>query len=138
MTLEQLFAEALKNAQTVKAVATPEQIANLNYVEFKPFTSDKCLLGQLTGNAYSDEAKAILPKTQVTRATYNQWDVLFGLHHETDYRVSFEKMEIIEPSEEHPASSTPLEAFLMLDTNSNELYEYLKGERETFEPRMLK
>lgn len=137
MTLEQLFAEALKNAQTVKAIATPEQIANLDYEKFKAFTSDLCLLGQLTGNAYSDEAKAILPKTIVTRATFKSIEVMFGLHHEADYRIDFDKITFIEPSEEFPASSTPLEAFLMLKTNSNELFEYLKGERETFEPRML-
>jgi hypothetical protein len=134
MTLENLFAKVTENVSTLKPLLTNEEIAKLNHSELRPFTCDNCLFGQMTGGSDSDRAKEILPKE--FRASYSIPALYSIFGTPTDFRVGFDSIQFKEIEEGQSPYFTALEIYLMLDTNSSELYEYLKGERETFEPRL--
>lgn len=137
MTLELLFEGTKRNVETLKSALTDEQKDKLDYATFQPLSHDRCLLGQLTGSANSDVANALLPKEY--SASYKLIGVFEGLfQHSQDFRLaSFDRFTFYETSETRPVTFAPVELFLMLNTNSNELYEYLKGQRDSFEPRLL-
>lgn len=138
MKLEELFEGVKRNVETLKQVLTDEQKDKLDYRTFQPLSHDKCLLGQLTGSANSDVANTLLPKE--LSASYTLNGILESVfQHAYDFRLaSFDRFRFYEPTETRPLNFAPVELFLMLKSNSNELYEYLKGERDSFEPRLNK
>jgi len=134
MNKEQLLEATKANVETLKQVLTDEQKAKLDYSELRPFTADMCLFGQLFGDANSDEAKALLPKTlkgsYQVRGFYEHFARL-----QPSFRISFDRFNEFEVADD--GHSTPIELFLMTRTNSEDLFKYLKGEVEAYEPAFI-
>ena len=126
------LAKVKEEVAKLKSVLTAEETAKLDYLKFKPFNSDLCLLGQLTDNAYSDRAKEILPKDVRAAFSIPQIYGFFGAP--DDFRIGFDDIKFRELNENEEFNITALELFLMLDSNSEDVFKYLKGEIEAFEP----
>lgn len=126
------LAKVKEEVAKLKSVLTAEETAKLDYSKLKPFTSDLCLLGQLTDNAYSDRAKEILPKDVRAAFSIPQIYGFFGAP--DDFRIGFDDIKFRELNENEEFNITALELFLMLDSNSEDVFKFLKGEIEAFEP----
>lgn len=123
------LAKVKEEANHLKNALTSEQKAMLDYSKLNPHIHTGCLLGQIFGSHDTDEAKAVLPKSVRTamRLNYSEAE---NLRDNPKSRLKFS--EIIFSYER--IVSTYLEAFLVLDVNSEDLFKFIKGEVETFEP----
>jgi hypothetical protein len=123
------LAKVKEEANHLKNALTSEQKAMLDYSKLNPHFHTGCLLGQIFGSHDSDEAIAVLPKSVRTamRISYSE---ARELRDKPETRLKFS--ELILTTER--LISTYLEAFLVLDVNSEDLFKFIKGEVETFEP----
>lgn len=136
MELEVLLKATKQDAITLKEKLTPEQKTLLDYSAFNPFDPKRCLFGQVTGRYDSDTAKQILPKSIFFTLTggFVENAQLTMLKNS---RVDYSKIDYTPSKYSSSFSSTPVEAYLMLKTNSEDLYKFIKDEIDVFEPRML-
>lgn len=123
------LAKVKEEANHLKNALTSEQKAMLDYSKLNPHIHTGCLLGQIFGSHDTDEAKAVLPKSIRTgmRLSYSEAETL---RENPKSRLKYSDLILTDSR----LISTYLEAFLVLDVNSEDLFKFIKGEVETFEP----
>ncbi len=63
MELKTFVKKVQKELDDIKARATPEEIARLNFAYFNSKHTERCIYGQMTGDCDSDRAKEIRKKS---------------------------------------------------------------------------
>lgn len=110
---------------TIKRLATSEEIAKLELSTFDPHTPSKCIYGQMTGECSSDRAKELFPKI-LDITTMSNTDETYKDIKDTIY--FYDKKD---KKNRYSLIFTPLEVYLPLrTTNVKQIIEYLKGERD--------
>jgi hypothetical protein len=129
------LAKVKEEVAKLKSVLTAEQTAKLDYSKFDPHVSELCLLGQIFGRYDNEDSVKALPKDiWVGVQNFNIMEMLM-LNRQT--RWAFERFDFSETKEDNKATATKmtyLEVFLTCRTNSEDVFKYLKGEIEAFEP----
>ena len=123
------LAKVKEEAIHLKNSLTSKQTAMLDYSKLNPFVHTDCLLGQIFGSHSNDEAIAVLPKSVRTGLNLSFWEVEHCCENPKT-RLKFSDINFTTEK----LSSTYLEAFLVLDVNSEDLFKFIKGEIEIFEP----
>lgn len=141
ITKEQFLQDVRTEVESLKANATPEEVANLNIKTFDFDNQDNCIYGQMTGSCESVRAKELMDKACVRVTNVIKWgmrdrtfeafkDNINGEytgqtwgHDRTDgtYQRSYSHLSMVE-------------YYISLDGSSPEnIMKYLKGEVETLE-----
>lgn len=144
MKKEVFLAMVLASVLEVKANSTAEEKAKLNYTTFNFSNMDNCILGQMTGNSETARANQITKKTLMfdrdilikmkeDGVKFRENEYKYGNHPDPQYLEEV-LVGVIEVETEL-AWYSPFEIFmLMKGANIKELFDFVKGDRETFEP----
>lgn len=65
ITKEQFLQDVRTEVEALKANATQEEIAKLNFETFNPMKMDRCIYGQMTGSCENKRAKELMDKACV-------------------------------------------------------------------------
>lgn len=139
MELDEILGLTKQDAITLKEKLTQADKEKLDYSNLNPFDPRRCLFGQLTGRYDSDLAKELLPKSifiTLTGGFLENSQLTMIKNSRVDYsKINYTPSRYA--SLENLKTSTPIEVYLMLKTNSEDLYKFIKDEIDEFEPRML-
>lgn len=131
ITHEQFLADVRHEVETIKKLATPEEISRLKFKRFNPDSKSNCIYGQMTGDCRSIRACDLLSSACV-RVTHNRKVKL----HESTFE---EILEVINgPLKGRMKDDlnyiSMLETYILLkDSKSKNIMDYLKGKTETLE-----
>ena len=109
MNKEEFLKEVRKEIETIRNIATRQELERLDFQHFNPISSSLCIYGQMTGWCGSKRAKEIYKKT-------------LGY---VGYCFSTEEIHNFKPG----LGYTTLEAYIMFPGSPNEqIIKYLKKE----------
>jgi hypothetical protein len=146
MKKETFLALVIASVLELKANATPEELAKLDFAKLDPNSSVSCILGQITGHSRNTRAFELHPKTLALKDS--EYDALrfdAGVNLGERNRFGFQNytQKILEVMTQDFNSQVvcirlaPFEFFILMQgANTEELFQFLKGERDTFEPKI--
>jgi hypothetical protein len=131
---ETLYNLTVIEATNLKANATPEELAKLDFSTLNVDTQDKCIYGQMTGKCYSERATEliILCATEVYKGR-EEWrkETVTGLH-QTRYQLGGKPYPVEQRAFEY---HSPMERFLFWNrnpkVNNKILIDFLQGRIDT-------
>jgi hypothetical protein len=126
ITKKEFLDHVKHEVETIKDLATKEEIDNLEFGDFNPNSYSRCIYGQMTGHCRTQRALNLMSKA---------CSVLVNRHFEsTDSTFRVMKKHIRGPYENnlmHPNVVdyfSALEAYILLKgSKNNHIFEYLKG-----------
>ncbi len=139
MKKSELLAKVKEEATTLRNVLTAEQKAKMNHSTLNPHLSNQCLFGQIFGSFRAPEARAVLPKSIYSSVPDITMAEGFSFENNPNIRLDFNRFKLTEDNPQRFMYNhfTHIEVYLMCETNSEEMFKYIKGEVETFEPSFL-
>jgi hypothetical protein len=139
MKKEVLLSRVKEEATILRAVLTADQKAKMDYETLNPQIATLCLFGQIFGSYKAPEAIEVLPKSIYSRVPSLDLFEAWSFEKNNKYRMDFNRFELVKEKREGVEYNhfTHLEVFLMCETNSEDMFKYIKGEIEDFEPSFL-
>lgn len=139
------FALVVDSLVSLKENANPKDLAKLNFETLNPNRRDSCILGQMYGEFGWDDAREVAPKTLAIQASLFKNKKKYCNVLEADFwsEIASFKENTIEMYVELPTTLdvelkySAFEHFILIEgANIKEVIEFLKGERDTFEPHI--
>lgn len=133
MKKEVFLAKVKEEANQLRNSLSDTQKGMIDYDKLKPASPTLCLLGQIFGRHDSAESLAVLPKSVFNGISIGYLESVF-MSRQQKPNVNFDRIKLSDVKMDNLTHSTYLETFLICDTNTEDLFKFVKGEVETFEP----
>jgi hypothetical protein len=133
MKKEVFLAKVKEEANHLRNSLSDAQKAKMDYNKLKPSSPTLCLLGQVFGKHDSVESLAVLPKSVFNGISIGYLESVF-ISRQQKPNVKFDRIKLSDVKMDNLSHSTYLETFLICDANTEDLFKFVKGEIEEFEP----
>lgn len=127
MKKEDFLAKVKEEATHLRNSLSESQKAMMDFETLKPSSPDLCLLGQIFGRHDSVESLEVLPKSIFSGILLDWLEGMF-LSRKQKPNIPFERISFSDVEKEQHSASTYLETFLICDANTEDLFNFVKGE----------